>query len=341
MLTKCCILFAVLAAKMVFGQTQINLHSQARDVDFSGAPATKSAQTGTVLPPTCSMGAIFVSLSNPPGQNVYVCTSANVWSLQGASSAPNVLAVSASGSTLSIGANCTAASPCNVRVGGTIYAFLNGMTATLSGGSGPAYIYVASSGLLTVGQNMTLTCAGGCAAQAGVTAFPTDSYPIAVWTASSGAWSQSGVDARALLGRDLVDAGSGLTAASSGGSTTLSVPSQEGGFAVAFRGTDVTAGMTLYVTVPYACTITDWAIGSDGNVTIQLWRVADGGTALPNDGNALNTNGFSLSTGTHIHSTTLTDLSSTSVFAFDTFGVNLSAVSSPASHVEFFLGCAR
>jgi hypothetical protein len=282
-----------------------------------------------------------VSLSNPAGQNVYVCTSANVWSLQGGGTAPNVLAVSTSGSTLNIGTNCTAASPCNVRVGATIYAFMNGMTATLSSGSGAAYVYVSSSGLLTVGQNMTVSCAGGCAAQSGISAFPPDSYPIAVWTASNGIWSQSGVDTRALLGRDLVDAGAGLTAALSGGSTTLSAPSQEGGFAAAFRGTDVTAGMTLYVTVPYACTITDWAIGSDGTAIIQLWRVADGGTVLPNDGNSLSTNGFSLTTGTHIHSTTLTDLSSTSIFAFDTFGVNLSAVGSTASHVEFFLGCAR
>ena len=215
------------------------------------------------------------------------------------------------------------------------------MTATLASGPGSAYIYVASSGFLTVGHNMTVSCSGGCVAQSGITGFPADSYPVAVWTASNTIWSPSGMDARAILGRDLVVAGTGISGTSSGGSTTLSAPSQEAGFAVAFRGTDVAAGATLYLTIPYACTISDWAITSDGTATITLWRVSDGGNELPNDSDTLNTNGFSLTTGTRIHSTTLTDLSSTSIFAFDTFGINLFAVGGSASHVEFYLGCAR
>ena len=160
------ILFAVLAAKMISAQTQINLHSQARDVDFSAAPSTKPAQTGAVLPLTCSTGAFFVLMSNPPGQNVYICTSANIWTLQaggsGGGSAPNVLAVSASGATLSIGSGCNASAPCNVRVGSTIFSFINGMTGTVSSGaSGTAYVYVSSSGTMTIGDSMTVACSGG------------------------------------------------------------------------------------------------------------------------------------------------------------------------------------
>jgi hypothetical protein len=334
------ILLVVMAAKMTFAQTQINLQSQARDVDFSAAPSTKPAQTGTVVPAACSTGSVFVSLSNPPGQNVYVCTGPDVWSLQ-TGTAPNFLEVSASGATLSIGAKCTALSPCNVRVGSTVSAFTNGMTAIISNGSGTAYVYVSSAGLLTVGHTMAVACSGGCVAQAGITGFPTDSYPIAVWTATNGIWSQSGVDTRATLGRDLVTAGPGLTGSLSGTATTLSLPPQEGGFAVAFRGTDVALGITLFLTVPYACTMTDWAITSDGIATIMLWRVPDGGTELPKSGDAIGTNGFSLTSGTRKHSSTLTDLSSTSIFAFDTIGVNLLAVAGGASHVEFYLGCSR
>jgi hypothetical protein len=121
----------------------------------------------------------------------------------------------------------------------------------------------------------------------------------------------------------------------------LSLPPQEGGFAVAFRGTDVAPGITLFLTIPYACTITDWAITSDGIATIMLWRVPDGGTELPRSGDAIGTNGFSLTSGTRKHSSTLTDLLTTSIFAFDTIGVNLLAVAGGASHVEFYLGCSR
>jgi len=142
------------------------------------------------------------------------------------------------------------------------------------------------------------------------------------------------------MGRDLVTVGNGLTDTSAGAVSTLSAPPAEAGFGVAFRGTDVVAGETLFLTVPYACTITDWTITSDGAVTIAVWRVSDGGTSLPNDADSISTNGFSLSTGSRIHSETLTDLTSTSIFAFDTLGLNLSAESG-ASHVEFFLGCAR
>lgn len=336
------IILAGILAQIVSAQTQVNLQTQARAVDFSAAPSTKPAQTGTVLPAGCSTGAVFVLLSNPPGQNVYVCTGSGNWSLQGgAGLALNVLSVTASGGTLTIGGNCSASSPCNVRVGATVFAFVNAMTATLTSGPGSAYVYVSSSGTMTVGHNMTVTCAGGCVAQAGITAFPPDAYPIAIWTAASTAWSASGVDVRAPLGRDLVVAGTGLTTSYSATSTSVSAPSQEGGFSVAFRGTDVSAGSTIYLTVPYSCTITDWAVSSDSTATIMLWRVADGGTSLPNDGDSLNANGFSLTTGTKIHSTVLTDLQSTSISAFDTFGVNLFAVGSPASHVEFYLGCAR
>src|SRR5580704_5571606 len=90
-------LVMLMVARITFAQTQINLQSQGRDVDFSAAPSTKPAQTGALLPVTCSTGAVFVSLSNPPGQNVYICTSSNVWSLQanGGGAAPNILGVSA------------------------------------------------------------------------------------------------------------------------------------------------------------------------------------------------------------------------------------------------------
>ncbi|HVW10894.1 MAG TPA: hypothetical protein VHC90_20045 [Bryobacteraceae bacterium] len=122
-------------------------------------------------------------------------------------------------------------------------------------------------------------------------------------------------------------------------SARLATAIRAGGFSLLFRGSDATAGTTLYVTIPYACTITDWVITGDSTATIKLWRVADGGSAVPTVSNSISTSGFALSSGTRIHSTTLTDLSSTAIAAYDTFGVNLFA--SASTHVEFTLGCTR
>ena len=130
----------IIVSRLSFAQTLINLARQGRDVDFSAAPSTKPAQTGTTLPTTCSAGAVFILLSNPAGQNVYVCTGPNNWSLQvgGGGGTPNIMVVSASANSLSVGANCTSAFPCNVRVGSLIFAFTNGMTASLLSGTGTA-----------------------------------------------------------------------------------------------------------------------------------------------------------------------------------------------------------
>src|ERR1700722_18691565 len=77
---------AAMATSLSFAQTQINLPRQSRDVDFSNFPSTKPAQTGTALPANCSAGQMFLSLSSTAGQNVYVCTSTNIWSLEGGGS---------------------------------------------------------------------------------------------------------------------------------------------------------------------------------------------------------------------------------------------------------------
>ncbi len=330
---------ALLATSALQAQTKLNLQAQSQDVDFSAAPSTKPAQTGTSLPPACSPGAVFLLLSNAPGKNLYICTGSNTWTQQtGGEAAPDVAAIS--DTVLSVGANCSADAPCNIRLGTTIFAFINPVTATISAGTGTAYIYVSSAGLLTVGHNMTVSCAQGCVAQPGITGFPPDSFPLAIWTAVNGAWNDTGTDVRASVGRDLLAFGSGISGTVSPGVTTLTVPPQKGGFSVAFRGTDVSAGQTIFVTIPYTCTITDWAVTSDGTATIMLWSSPDS-TQVPTDSDILTEHGLSLTTGTRIHSTTVSDFLGTAILAFDTIAVNLAAVGGSASHVEFSLGCTR
>lgn len=85
------ILMCVVASAIsgtVSGQTLINLATQGRNVDFSKAQATKPVQVGSALPITCSPGQMFFNSAATPGQNLYACTSNNVWTVQsGAQSA--------------------------------------------------------------------------------------------------------------------------------------------------------------------------------------------------------------------------------------------------------------
>ena len=69
-----------------------------------------------------------------------------------------------SANTLNIGAACSTTTPCNVRFGSVVYTFTSPATATVTSGSGLAYIYISSAGILTVGQNLTMTCSASCTA---------------------------------------------------------------------------------------------------------------------------------------------------------------------------------
>jgi len=68
---------------MCQAQTRVDLRTQSKSVDFSAASSTKPSQTGTSLPATCTAGQTFLNTSAQPGQNWYVCTAANVWTVQG------------------------------------------------------------------------------------------------------------------------------------------------------------------------------------------------------------------------------------------------------------------
>ena len=73
----------VAAATPLLAQTQIHLPGQTRAVDFSNAPSTKPSKTGTVLPAACSVGETFLKTNASPGQNFYVCTAPDTWTVQG------------------------------------------------------------------------------------------------------------------------------------------------------------------------------------------------------------------------------------------------------------------
>ena len=117
--------------------------------------------------------------------------------------------VRSSPTLLTIGANCSTATPCNARFGATVYSFTHSCTATLSAGTGTVFVYVTGGGTLAIGHNLTLAASAGCLAQPSVIAFPPDSIPLYNWTAASGTWDTAGGrDYRGWLGQKNLSAAS-------------------------------------------------------------------------------------------------------------------------------------
>jgi hypothetical protein len=311
------------------GQTLIDLRTQSKSVDFSGANSTRPIKTGTTLPAVCSVGEMFFKSDAAPGVNLYACTAQNSWTVAsgGGSSQPISLAGDVNGpaaanvvtqlqgrsvssfapsqgqalawnavsarwepqtiaggagggqttqladfamaqtdsATLTIGPACSLATPCNARFGSAIYSFTSGATATISAGTGAAYIYISSSGTLTVGHSMTVACSSGCVAQNGIGAFPADSIPLGTWSATNGTWDTGGgLDRRAFQSSKSVLPGLGMISAESSGATIVSVDTAQVGLRAAPPPTSTSL-----------CTAGSWA--TDGTflyvcVSTNLWR---------------------------------------------------------------------
>src|SRR5580658_5967820 len=63
------------------GQTQVDLRTQSKSVNFSAANSTQPFQSGTVLPATCLVDQAFFQTNAPAGLNLYGCTAINSWTL--------------------------------------------------------------------------------------------------------------------------------------------------------------------------------------------------------------------------------------------------------------------
>lgn len=109
---------------------------------------------------------------------------------------------------------------------------------------------------------------------------------------------------------------------------SLDVNVRERTIGAGFAGATPSLGQVgSYVTVPYACTITAVNITvNSGTLTFKVWKVATG-TAAPTSSNSINTSGISISTGTNLRTTTLTDFTTTTVAANDIIAFEITAVS--------------
>jgi hypothetical protein len=146
-------------------------------------------------------------------------------SLTMASQLGDLVVTRTSSTVLTIGANCSPGTPCNVRFGYQVYSITTSATATISGSvTGAAYVYVNNAGTLTVGHNLTVACSAGCTQQSGVTAFPANVLPVYYWTATNGTWDTTGGhDERAFLNSKVLAGGQGIIITEAPGQSTLAV----------------------------------------------------------------------------------------------------------------------
>lgn len=89
-------------------------------------------------------------------------------------------------------------------------------------------------------------------------------------------------------------------------------------------GSALATGVLCYIVAPLACTITSWDILIDAaaSTAVRFWRVATGGTALPTVSNTINSGDIATTTAV-VHSTTLTNFTSTAIAQFDRIAINL------------------
>jgi hypothetical protein len=153
----------------------------------------------------------------------------------------------------------------------------------------------------------------------------------------------------ALTGADFATGGGTVTGTSSGtntGDQTITLTgdvtgSGTGSFATTIARKIRNPGCTIdgggsaistgkakgFATFPVAGTITGWSIAVDtGTATVKVWKKATG-TAVPTVSDNINTSGVAISTGTYVHSNTVSDFTTTTVSAGDIFAFNVSAVS--------------
>jgi hypothetical protein len=85
------IFIAAISALLAEAQTQVDLHYQGKNVNFTTATSTSPIKTGATLPALCVAGEMFFLVTAPNGANVYGCNPVNNWALQGGPASPLTL----------------------------------------------------------------------------------------------------------------------------------------------------------------------------------------------------------------------------------------------------------
>lgn len=65
-------------------QTRLDLRTQTKNVDFSGALSTRPIKVGTAIPAVCTAGELYFKSDAPAGSNLFGCTATNTWTVMSA-----------------------------------------------------------------------------------------------------------------------------------------------------------------------------------------------------------------------------------------------------------------
>lgn len=153
-----------LAALSVHGQISVSNRTDLGAVDASGAASTKPAKVGSSIPGACGQGELFFRTGVTAGQNIYGCTSTNVFTLESGGGSATVDATSIGDATYFItsgsGAAYTGAPatpPASLHTGQIFYPTFNtpstSTTPTISVNSLTAIVMVHDNGsALVVGE---------------------------------------------------------------------------------------------------------------------------------------------------------------------------------------------
>ena len=212
------LVLATLITPTVRGQTQVDLSTQGKNIDFSAAPSTRPVKTGSVFPSTCQTGSMFFKTDAPSGANLYGCTATSVWTLLsgGSSGAGDTNCVASN-----VGGSLQISIPCVVWLGTTSYTLAGSASFTPVSGTGTARFYLSAAGVFTAGSDAAGSCNSSCAYAAGVPVYPVDAVPLAHASITNGVLG-SITDDRGPERGSPVEAGPGVLIGVTGGVTTIS-----------------------------------------------------------------------------------------------------------------------
>lgn len=297
-------------------QTLIDLRTQSKSVDFSHATSTLPVQTGTSLPGTCTLGALYFLTTAVPGRNLYACVATNTWALEtGASASTGAGAPSGS---------CSAGSEYDDTVSGdTWFCATNGWQKALTTNNTGTFVLTGQAGTAP-----SIPSPGKTAMYFDSTARVAQSF------------DDTGNLATMVRPTTCPGAGELLQSINADGTVNCAAVVRAIGYTFDGGSSALDSGVTKYLTVPFACTISAWNLTVDaGTATVKIWKTGTG-TNIPAVANSISSNGLSISSGTAIHSTDVSDFTTTAVTANDMIGFNLFAVSS-ATYANIILECRQ
>jgi hypothetical protein len=293
------------------------------NINFTGSGINSITKTGREVTVDVSGGGggatAFIDLTDVPSS--YAGQSGKVAAVNGTEDGLEFIAVGGTGTVTSVSvttANGVSGSVATATTTPAITLTLGAITPTS----------VAASGTVT-GSNLSNTNTGdqtsivgisGTKAQFDTAVTDGDFLYVGDITQYTDELAQDAVGAMVDASLVYVDGTPSLGVAANVKKTTI-------GFTVDGGGSAITTGKVKgFFTCPYAGTISGYNIVADaGTCTVKTWKIATG-TAKPTVAHSISTSGVSLSSGTAIHSATVTDFTTTTVTANDIFAFDITAV---------------